>query len=283
MTFAVTGANGHLGSLVIEHLIRRGTPADEIVALVRDPGKADSLAARGVEVRAFDYERPDALAGALAGVDALLLISGTAFGQRFEQHRAVIDAAVAAGVGKLVYTSSPRAEVSINPVAGEHKATEEYLAGSGLAHVVLRNGWYHENYLGELGSAAATGTVLTAAGSGRVASAARNDYAEAAAVVLAGPVSGGTFELSGDVAWAQEDLAADLTAVLGREVSVRHVTAEEKTRELAALGLDPGLVGFIVGVDRAIAAGELAGATGELSALIGRPSAPLIDTLRAAA
>ena len=281
MTIAITGATGHLGGLVIAHLLRRGTPAAEIVALGRDETKAADLAAQGVQVRTFDYDRADALAPALAGVDGLLLISGTAFGRRFPQHRAVIDAAIAAGVGKLVYTSAPHADASINPVAPEHKATEEYLAASGVPHVILRNGWYHENYLAELQAAAQTGTLLTAAGDGRVASAARSDYAEAAAVVLAGEQAGGTITLTGDVAWTQADLAADLAAVLGREVQVQQVSAEEKVQALTAAGLDEGMAGFAAGVDQAIAAGELGDLTGDLSRLIGHPTAPLIDTLRA--
>ena len=278
MSLAVTGATGHLGGLVIDHLIARGTPADQLVALVRDPAKASGLADRGVQVRTFDYSRPDA--SALTGVDSLLLVSGTDFGHRIAQHAAVVDAALAAGVGRLVYTSAPHADASINPVAPEHKATEEYLVGSGLPYVILRNGWYHENYLADRDAAARSNQVLTASGDGRVASASRSDLAEAAAVVLAGTETGRTYTLTGDVAWSFDDLAADLATVLDREVTATYVTPEEKTAALTAAGLDAGLVGFAVGVDRAIAAGELGDTTGELSGLIGHPTAPIIDTLR---
>ncbi len=280
MSLAVTGATGHLGHLVIEHLLSRGTSPAEIVALVRDPGRAADLAVKGVAVRAFDYEQP--VAGALAGVDSLLLVSGTAIGRRFGQHRAVIDAAKAAGVSRLLYTSAPGADASINPVAPEHKATEEYLAGSGVPFVVLRNGWYHENYLPTVGTAAQTGEVLTAAGDGRVASASRSDLAEAAAVVLASQETGRTYELTGDVAWSFDDLAADIASVLGREVAVHRVSAEEETRLLTEAGLDAGTAGFVTGVDTAIAAGELGRVNGELATLIGHPTAPIIDTLRSA-
>jgi NAD(P)H dehydrogenase (quinone) len=282
MTVAVTGATGHLGRLVVEHLISRGTPGEQIVALVRRPEAAADLAAKGVLVRHFDYEQPDQLPGALAGVDSLLLVSGNEFGRRAAQHQAVIDAAKAAGVGRIVYTSAPSADVSINPVAPEHKATEAALAASGVPHVILRNGWYHENYLADLASAGRSGEILTAAGNGRVASAARSEYAEAAAVVLAGTEVGRTYSLSGDVAWNFDDLAADLSVVLGRPVGVHRVSAEVKAEALAGFGLDPGMVGFVVGVDAAIAAGELGFINGELAALIGRPTAPIIETLRAA-
>jgi NAD(P)H dehydrogenase (quinone) len=282
MTLAVTGATGHLGGLVVEHLISRGTPADQIVALVRRPEAAADLAAKGVVVRHFDYEQPDQLPGALAGVDSLLLVSGNEFGRRAAQHQAVIDAAKAAGVGRIVYTSSPSADVSINPVAPEHKATEAALAASGVPHVILRNGWYHENYLADLASAGRSGEILTAAGNGRVASAARSEYAEAAAVVLAGTEVGRTYSISGDVAWSFDDLAADLSVVLGRPVSVHRVSAEAKAEALAGFGLDPAMVGFVVGVDAAIAAGELGFTNGQLASLIGRPTAPIIETLRAA-
>jgi len=282
MTIAVTGATGHLGGLVITHLLRRGTPAEQVVALVRDVDRAGQLAALGVQVRHFDFDQPDGLAAALADVDALLLVSGTAIGRRAAQHKAVIDAAIEAGVGKLVYTSAPHVEASINPVAPEHKATEEALAASGIRHVILRNGWYHENYLRDLETVAHTGVLLTAAGEGRVASAARGELAEAAAVVLAGSLDAGTITLTGDVAWTQEDLAADLAAVLGREVQVQHVSSQELADTLAAAGVDAGMAGFAVGVDAAIAAGELGEVNGELARLIGRPTAPLIETLRSA-
>ncbi len=277
MTLAVTGATGHFGGLVIDHLLDRGTPADQVVALVRDPAKASDLAGRGVEVRQFDYDRPDT--AALAGVDSLLLVSGTAVGQRIAQHSAVVDAAVDAGVGRLVYTSAPHADASVNPVAPDHKATEEYLAASGLPHVILRNGWYHENFLADLEAAAHTGQVLTASGDGRVASASRSDLAEAAAVVLAGAEAGRTYTLTGDVAWSFDDLAGEFAAVLGRDVTAVRVSPEEKTAALTAGGLDAGLAGFLVGIDAAIAAGELADRPGDLAGLIGHPTAPIADAL----
>lgn len=282
MTLAVTGATGHLGRLVIDHLLRRGTSADQIVALARRPEAAADLAARGVVVREFDYNRPETLTPALAAVDSLLLVSGNEFGKRAEQHQAVIDAAKAAGVARLVYTSAPSANDSINPVAGEHWLTEQALAAGGVPHVILRNGWYHENYLGDLTAASQTGEILTAAGSGRVSSASRSDYAEAAAVVLAGSEVGSVYTLGGDVAWSFDELASDFSQVLGRTVSAHYVSAEQKAAALTEVGLDAGMVGFVVGVDAAIAAGELEVTTGDLSRLLGRATAPILDTLRSA-
>lgn len=278
MTLAVTAATGHFGRLVVEELLARGTAPEQIVALVRRPEALAEPAARGIQVRRFDYNAPDA--AALAGVDSLLLVSGTEFGRRAIQHRAVIDTAIAAGVGRLLYTSAPGADLSINPVAPEHKATEEYLYGSGLPHLILRNGWYHENYVGDLHGAAQTGVVLTAAGPGRVASAARGDLAAAAAILLAGDQVGRTYTLTGDVAWSFDDLAADFTAILAREVVARQVTADEKRSVLAQAGLDDGMIGFILGVDAAIAAGELGVVNGELAEILGRPTTPLAQTLR---
>jgi NAD(P)H dehydrogenase (quinone) len=282
MTVAVTGATGHFGQLVIEHLLERGTEPGEVVALVRDPAKAATLAGAGVQVRAFDYDQLDGLAGALTGVQSLLLVSGTAMGRRFAQHRAVVDAAKAAGVGRVLYTSAPRADESINPVAPEHKATEDYLADSGVPHVILRNGWYHENYLPTVNTAAESGEVLTAAGDGRVASASRSDLAEGAAVVLLSDEVGRVYELTGDVAWSFDELAATIGGILGREVIAHKVSAVEEAAILREAGLDDGTIGFVTAVDAAIAAGELGDVNGELAALIGHPTAPIADILRQA-
>jgi NAD(P)H dehydrogenase (quinone) len=282
MTIAVTAATGQLGTLVIDALLDRTTP-DQLVAIVRDPAKADSLVARGIDVRIAAYDDPAALETALAGVDTVLLISGNEIGQRATQHRNVIDAAVAQGVARLVYTSAPQVDTSTLPVAPEHLETERHLAAVGIEHVLLRNGWYTENYLPALETAAATGSVLTSAGEGRVASAARRDFAEAAAVVLTadGPLKP-VYELAGDVAWTHADLAAAFSDVLGRPVAVADVSADEQSAILASAGLDDGLIGFLVATDASIARGELALATGDLSALIGRPTTPIVETFRAA-
>jgi NAD(P)H dehydrogenase (quinone) len=284
MTIAVTAATGQLGTLVVESLLTR-LPAAEIVAIARDAAKAQPLADRGVTVRIASYDDAAALRTALEGVDKVLLISGNEVTKdRAAQHANVIDAAAAAGVSLLAYTSAPAADTSTLPVAPDHKATEEYLAQSGLNTVVLRNGWYHENYSPSIDAARQTGSVLTSAGDGRVASAARADFAEAAAVVLTTdeplkPV----YELGGDVAWTQDELAAAISDVIGSPVTVAQVSADEQRAALAAAGVPDLWVGFTVATDASIKAGELEVTTGDLSALIGRPTTPLVDTLRALA
>lgn len=283
MTIAVTAATGQLGTLVVDALLERTAP-DQIVAIARDAAKAESLAAKGVDVRIASYDDPAALSEALAEIDQVLLISGNEFGKRGQQHRNVIDAAVANNVSRIVYTSAPQVDTSALPVAPEHLETEQYLAATNVDHVLLRNNWYNENYAASLETAATTGSVLTSAGEGRVASASRQDFAEAAAAVLTteGPVKR-VYELAGDVAWTQSDLAAALSEVLDKAVEVAIVSADEHAAILTSAGLDAGLVGFIVGVDAGIRQGDLELATGDLSSLIGRPTTPIIETLRALA
>ena len=281
-TYAITGASGHLGTLVVQDLLAHDVPAADVLALVRDPAKAPHLAGLGVQVRTADYDRPETLPAALAGVDRLLLVSSSG-GDRVGQHAAAIDAAVAAGVARIAYTSVLGVDTTINPVAPDHRATEAHLRASGVETVALRNGWYNENYLSTLDSAAHGGVVLTSAGDGRVASASRADYAEAAAVALLLDAPQPAYELAGDVAWTQEDLARDLSTVLGRTVEVERVTAEEHRARLEALELPAFVVALGVEVDAAIAKGELAQSAGSISALTGRPTTPLLETLRASA
>ncbi|HLP02391.1 MAG TPA: NAD(P)H-binding protein, partial [Opitutaceae bacterium] len=183
---ALTGATGQLGRLVLEQLLAAATPADSIAALVRQPAKAAELAARGVQVRAADYDDPAALEHALAGVDKLLLISSSELGSRVAQHRNVIEAARRRGVGLLIYTSLLHADTSALDLAPEHRETEQLLKTSGLPYVILRNGWYTENYTASLPSALALGALHGSAGEGRIASAARADFAAAAAKALTG-------------------------------------------------------------------------------------------------
>jgi len=284
MTILVTGASGHLGRLAVEALLARGVDASAIRAGARDTAKIADLAARGVQAVQLDYTDAASVAGAVAGADKVLLVSGSEVGQRVAQHRAVIDAAADAGVAQLVYTSAPRADTSALILAPEHKATEEAIAASGVPATILRNNWYSENYLGTLAQAAATGVVASSTGEGRVASASRADFAEAAAFVLTGDGHlGRVYELGGDVAWDFAELASAIGEVLGREIAYVAQTPEEQAAALSAAGLDEGTVGFVVGLDANIAAGDLAGVTHELSGLIGRPTTPLVDTLRAGA
>jgi len=283
MSYVVTGATGHLGRLVVEHLLADGVPAAEIVATGRRTDRLADLAAQGVRVVAVDYERPETLAAAVEGADVVLLVSGSEVGRRVAQHRAVIEAAQAAGVGRIVYTSAPHADTSALVLAPEHKATEELLRASGLTTTILRNGWYTENYVGDVQQAAASGEIVAAVGDGRVASAPRDDYAAAAAVVLRTPGhEGAVYELSGDVAWSFADLAAAAAEVLGRPVVYRPVPSEQRRAGLLAAGLDEGTAGFVVALEENTRDGLLAETTGDLARLIGRPTTPLADALRAA-
>lgn len=281
MTILVTGATGNLGRLIIASLIERGADPQSIVAGARDVAKGADL---GVRVVHLDYTQPSSITAALEGVDSMVLVSGSEVGQRVAQHQAVIDAARAAGIEKFVYTSAPKATTSDLVLAPEHKATEELIAAAGLPAVILRNNWYTENYAADLARAAETGVLAAGVGNGRVASASRKDLADAVAVVLLedGHV-GQVYELGGDVAWDYNELAAAISEVTGRPVRYQSLTADEQTAALEAAGLDAGTVGFVVALDGGIRDGALADTDGTLARLIGRPTTPLVDGLRAAA
>jgi NAD(P)H dehydrogenase (quinone) len=279
---AVTGSTGHLGRLAVHELLATQPPAD-IVAVVRDAAKAQDLSALGVDVRVAAYEDAAALDQALVGVDRLLLISGSEVGRRVSQHENVIGAAQRAGVELLVYTSAPKATTSPLILAPEHKATEELLADSGLPYAVVRNGWYTENYLGQLETARQTQTVVAAVGDGRVASASRVDYAAGAvAVLLADDQAGQVYELSGDHAWDFHELAAAISEIIGTPVTYRAVDAATLVDILTGVGLDEGTAGFVAALDGNIAEGLLGETSHDLSRLIGRPTTPLVEGLRAA-
>lgn len=282
MKFGVTAATGQLGRLVVQDLLQSQQAAN-IVAIVRDGAKAADLAAQGVDVRIAAYDDRAALEQALAGVDRLLLISGSEVGRRVQQHRNVIDAAKAVGVRHVVYTSAPRATTTSLVLAPEHKATEEYLVASGLDYTILRNNWYHENYSQQVATARQTGSVTAAAGTGRVASAARADYAAAAAAVLTGSGHAGkVYELGGDVAWDYNELAAAIAEVIDQPVTYNAVDGATLVNILQSVGLDAGTAQFVAALDANTAEGCLAETTGDLSRLIGRPTTPLVEGLRGA-
>jgi NAD(P)H dehydrogenase (quinone) len=283
MSIVVTGATGQLGRLVVESLLARGVPADQIVAAGRDEGRLAELAANVVRTARIDYNDPASLKEAFTGADALLLVSGSEVGRRVEQHGNAVEAAKDAGAGRIVYTSAPKATTSALVLAPEHKATEEIIAASGLPATILRNGWYHENQLPALEQARSTGEIVASAGDGRTASASRRDFAEAAAVVLTedGHV-GKVYELSGDKAWNYTELAATFAEILGRPVVYRSVSPDEHRQILLAAGLDEGTVGFLLALDKNTRDGLLGVTNGELRTLIGRPTTPLAEGLRAA-
>ncbi|MBE3596957.1 MAG: SDR family oxidoreductase [Hydrogenibacillus sp.] len=278
---AVTGATGKLGRLVIAFLLQR-IPANEIVAAVRNPDKAADLAAQGVVVREADYTRPETLERAFSGIDKLLLISSSEIGQRVQHHRNVIDAARRAGVKLLVYTSLLHADTSQINLAEEHRRTEADIQASGLAYVLLRNGWYTENYEDTVRAAVQYGALVGSAGDGRIASAGRADYAEAAAVVLTTEGHDGKiYELAGDEAWTMDDLAREISRQVGKEIPYQNMEAEEYAALLARSGIPEAYAKMIAGWDVAIAAGSLFDDGRKLSALIRRPTTPMARTVEA--
>ena len=282
MTTVVTGATGHFGRLAIEALLARRVAPGEIVAIGRRVGVLDDLAARGVVVRLADYDDPATLDTAFAGADKLLFVSGSEVGRRMQQHRNVVDAAARAGIRHLAYTSGPHADSSTLPVNPEHKATEELITASGVPATFLRNNWYSENYLGDLATARAGGEIVSATGEGRIASAPRADYAEAAAAVLTQDGhQGKVYELAGDTAWDYDELVAILSRLVGHQVVRRDLTPLQRQAQLEAAGLPPDVAGFVTAMDTSIAGGALADVTGDLSRLIGRPTVPLATTLAA--
>ncbi|WP_125776066.1 SDR family oxidoreductase [Antribacter gilvus] len=281
-TYAVTGATGHLGHRVVEELLTRGVPASDVVAVVRTPSKAADLAARGVVVREGDYSRPETLPAALAGVDRLLLVSGNEPGQRVAQHSAVIDAAQAAGVGRIAYTSILNADHTSNPLAGEHQGTEQAVRASGLPFTLLRNGWYTENYTGQLDQYLQRGEVVGATDGGKVSAAPRADYAVAAAAALLSDDGDEVVYELGGPAFGFDELAATVSEVTGTTVTHRDLSVDDYAAELQQAGLDAGTAGFVAALDGSIAAGDLETGSEDLARLLGRPATPLADAVRAA-
>jgi NAD(P)H dehydrogenase (quinone) len=279
-TFAVTGATGHLGRLVIDSLIARGVAANSIVAVVRSPEKAQDLAASGVQVRKADYSDPQGLRAAFAGVSKLLLISGSEVGQRLPQHRNAVEAAVAAGVGFIAYTSILNADTTTMILAEEHKATEQLVRTSGLPYALLRNGWYLENYTGHLDPVLQHGALLGASGDGRVAAAARADYADAAAAVLtADGHQGAVFELAGDQPFTMSEFTAEVSVHADRPVEYRDLPVAQYAEALVAAGLPEGYAHVLADSSAGIARGELVNDSGDLRRLIGRPTTSLADAV----
>lgn len=278
----VTGASGQLGRLVIESLLQK-VPAAQIVAAVRNPQSVAEFAARGVQVRHADYDQPASLRSALAGVSKVLLISSNAIGQRIAQHGAVIEAAQQAGVKLLAYTSLLRADTSPLPLAAEHKVTEALIKTSGVPYVFLRNGWYTENYLAGVGPALQHGALLGSAGEGRIASAARADYAEAAAVALSTEAAlQPIYELAGDQSYTLSEFAAELTKVAGKTVIYRDLPEADYKAALQGAGLPEGFAALLAASDSAAAQNALFDDGQQLSRLIGRPTLSWQGLLKAA-
>lgn len=280
--YAVTGASGQLGHLVLNEL-RNATDPGNIVALVRDPTKLSDLAAEGVIVRPFDYNDESTLGAALVGVDHLLLISSSEIGRREPQHRAVIKAAKAAGVGFIAYTSILHADTSPMNLAVEHRATEAAIQESGLAYALLRNGWYLENYTMNAGMEVAHGAVMGSTGAGRVSAASRADYAAAAVKVLLGEtVDKQVYELAGDDSFTLSDYAATLADVSGKPVAYHHLSEEEYCGALLGIGLPAPVASMVAESSASAANGALFDDKRALSSLIGRPTTKLSAAIAAA-
>ena len=279
---AVTGATGQLGRLVIEELLKT-TPAETLVALARDPAKADDLTAQGVQVRQADYTQPETLAMALEGIDKLLLISSSEVGQRAVQHSNVIDAAKAAGVELIAYTSILNADASPLGLAEEHVATEAMLADSGVSYVLLRNGWYTENYMASVPVALQAGAVFGCAGEGRISSAARADYAAAAArVITSDDQAGKVYELAGDESYTLSELAGEIAAQSGKPVVYQDLPEADYAKALEDAGLPGSFAALLADSDTGASQGGLYDAGHQLSQLTGKPTTPMSESVRVA-
>lgn len=277
---AITGATGQLGQLVIEQLLKT-VPGSQIVAIVRNPAKAESLSNQGINVRQADYTDQAAFTTALAGVDKLLLISSSEVGQREPQHKNVIRAAKAAGVKFIAYTSLLHADKSPLGLANEHVATEKALAESGIPYALLRNGWYTENYLASAPPALEHGVFIGAAGEGKIASATRADYAAAAAKVIAEEGhAGSVYELAGDNAWTLSELAAELSKQSGKPVTYQNLSEADFAAALKNVGLPAGLADMLADSDVGASKGGLFDDSRTLSKLIGRPTTSLAESVK---
>jgi len=279
----VTGASGQLGNLVINSLLAKGVAADQIVAAVRSPEKATALQERGVVVREADYTDPASLKAAMNGVKRVVLVSSSEVGQRAAQHQNVIDAAQATGVELLAYTSILHADTSPLALAEEHVATEAALKASNVPHVVLRNGWYSENYTMSAGMAVEHGAVLGSAGEGKYSTAARADYADAAATVITSEDQAGkVYELAGDEAFTLAQYAAYITKISGKEVVYQDLPEAEYAKVLVEVGLPEGFAAVLADSDVGASKGGLFDDSQTLSKLIGRPTTPIQDSIKLA-
>ncbi|MBT1885034.1 SDR family oxidoreductase [Enterobacter mori] len=277
---AITGATGQLGQLVIEELLKT-VPASQIVAIVRNPAKAEALSNQGIVVRQGDYTDQAAFTTALNGVDKLLLISSSEVGQRATQHQNVINAAKAAGVKFIAYTSLLHADTSPLGLHVEHVETEKALAESGVPYALLRNGWYTENYLASAPPALEHGVFIGAAGEGKIASATRADYAVAAAkVVSEDGHAGNVYELAGDSAWTLSELAAELSKQSGKPVAYQNLSEADFAAALKGVGLPAGLADMLADSDTGASKGGLFDDSRTLSKLIGRPTTTLAESVK---
>lgn len=274
MKIGITGATGQLGSLITAHLQKNSRK--DLIALVRSPEKIE-----GLEARKFDYNEPSSMTESLKGIDHLLLISGNEIGQRARQHENVIEAAKEAGVKWIVYTSLLRADSSTISLAGEHLQTEILLKESGIPFTILRNGWYTENYTGSIPGAVAAGAFIGSAGAGKISSASRSDFAEAAAVVLttAGH-QGNVYELAGDESFTLADFALEISKQSGKDIPYQNLSEEEYSQTLKGFGIPDTMADAIASWDVSASRGDLYSEDKTLSKLIGRSTTPMAATVK---
>jgi len=276
--YGVTGATGQLGRFVLDELLKKVAPGD-IVAFGRDLSKLEAYGAKGVTLRTIDYDAPETLAPALQGVDRLLLISGSALGQRPRQHGNVIDAAVEAGVSYIAYTSILNAQDTPIKLGAEHKATEGKLAECGIAYDLCRMGWYNENYVSALGPQVEAGVITGAQGKGRISSASRADLAAGAAAVLVNGKGGEIYNLAGDESWTMDDFAAEVSRQTGREVRYRDMGEAEFAQSLLDVGFPEVYAPVFANSAFATSKGALYDDSRTLSRLTGRPTTPISETI----
>lgn len=281
MTIAIIGATGKLGALTIDALLHRGVAPGDILALGRNPERLATLADRGMRTDVIDLDDTGTTAKTLEGADKLLLVSFGDLGTRVAQHANAIEAARRAGVPHLIYTSGLNAPSTILELAADHKATEDLVTASGIPATFLRNGWYTENHLKDFTGARERGVIANNIGAGRIATAPRSDFAEAAAVVLSTPGhEGKAYELSGDTAWSFQEFAATAAEILAAPVTYQPLTSAQEREMLLGFGLDEATAGFLVTLNANLRDGAMAPTPGDLSRLIGRPTEPLATTLQ---
>ena len=284
--YLVTGANGHLGRAVINHLLGTyAVPAHKIIAVSRDLAKLADLKAKGVDTRVGDFDDPAGLVQAFAGAKRALLISTDSFvpGVRPRQHANAVAAAEAAGVEHLIYTSMPAPDTSAVLFAPDHLSTEQAIAASGLkGWTILRHNWYFENLFMGLPNAFKSGTQYSAAADGKTAHIARDDLARADAAVLVSDAGGkATYTLTGTVGYTTDEIAGLVSAAAGKPLAVVHVPVEGLVQGMIGAGLPEGMARLFASFDANVAQGGLAGVTGDYKALTGQEPSRFEDWVKA--
>jgi NAD(P)H dehydrogenase (quinone) len=279
MKILVTGATGKFGTKVVDILLRT-VPANDLAVSVRNPERAEGLRARGVEVRLGDFDYPETLGSAFAGIDRLLIISADGDNEtRIRQHSNAVAAAERAGVKFIAYTSLANAQESKNLFAPTHKATEEAILKTGIPYSFLRNNWYLENEISSIEGVLAGAPWVTSAGNGKVGWVLQQDLAEAAAAVLSGKGhENTTYELSGKPL-TQEELVSVLSEVLGKEVPVQQVDDTTYADIMKNAGVPDFVIPILVEIQRSIRVGSLDFESNDLEKLLGRPATPISKAL----